>query len=72
MLSALFMGAALPLGAMTHFIVFTTLGNVVGGFFFVAVVKYGHASVVRPGLRDPMRWHDLDENGRSANERDER
>ncbi len=71
-LSALFMGAALPLGAMTHFIVFTTLGNVVGGFFFVAVVKYGHASVVRPGLRDPMRWHEFDENGRSANERDER
>lgn len=55
-LSAVFMGASIPLGACLHFLLFATLGNAIGGFFFVAIVKYGHASVVRPGLRDPLTW----------------
>ena len=56
-LSAVLMGASIPLGACLHFLLFATLGNAMGGFFFVAIVKYGHASVVRPGLRDPLTWH---------------
>ncbi|MEZ4333085.1 MAG: formate/nitrite transporter family protein [Myxococcota bacterium] len=51
-LSAVFAGGEISLSDFARFFVCTTLGNVIGGFFFVAVVKYGHASVIRPGLRD--------------------
>lgn len=55
-LSARFMGAAISWDSFARFLTLATLGNALGGFFFVALVKYGHASVVRPGLRDPMSW----------------
>ncbi|MFD1513578.1 formate/nitrite transporter family protein [Halomarina rubra] len=42
----LFAGA-LGLGNVGYFLLFSTLGNVIGGTVFVALLKYGH--VVRSG-----------------------
>jgi formate-nitrite transporter family protein len=44
-LSAMFMGQGVTLGEFSHFLVWTTLGNVVGGTVFVALVNYGHVAL---------------------------
>ena len=42
-LAAVFAGAGVTMADYGHFLLWTTLGNAVGGVVFVAVVKYGHA-----------------------------
>ena len=42
MFAALYAGLSTP-SAVGHFMLWTTLGNIVGGSVFVALVKYGHA-----------------------------
>ncbi len=49
-LSAMFSGADVSVFDFVRFLFLATVGNIVGGIFFVAIVKYGHASSVRPGL----------------------
>lgn len=46
-LSAMFAGADVTPAEFGHFLLWATLGNVVGGTVFVALLKFGHAS--RPG-----------------------
>ena len=46
-LTALFAGAGVSWSDYVHFITWATLGNVVGGTVFVALLKFGHAS--QPG-----------------------
>ena len=53
-LAAVFAGQGTTLADFGHFLLFSTLGNVIGGVFFVALVKYGHATKVRPGMRHPQ------------------
>jgi formate/nitrite transporter FocA (FNT family) len=43
-LAGVFSGAGVSLGDYGHFLVWTTLGNALGGPLFVAIIKYGHAS----------------------------
>ena len=43
-LAGVFSGERVTFADYGHFLLWTTLGNVVGGPFFVAVIKYGHAS----------------------------
>ncbi len=56
-LAGLFSGQGITLLDYGHFIVWTTLGNVIGGVFFVALIKYSHA--IRGG--DEPERVDLDE-----------
>lgn len=44
-LSAMFMGQGVSLAGFGHFLVWTTLGNTVGGTVFVALVNYGHVAL---------------------------
>lgn len=46
-LAGLFAGQAIGWAAYGHFLLWTTLGNAVGGVVFVALLKYGH--VIEPG-----------------------
>jgi len=46
-LSALFAGAEVSIGDFAHFLLWATLGNVVGGTVFVGLLKFGHVS--QPG-----------------------
>ncbi|MDS0293151.1 formate/nitrite transporter family protein [Halogeometricum luteum] len=46
-LTALLLGQGVGPAGLAHFLVWTTLGNVVGGSVFVGLLNYGHAS--RPG-----------------------
>lgn len=41
-LSAVFAGQGVDLADYGHFLLWTTLGNSIGGIFFVAFIKYGH------------------------------
>ena len=43
-LAGVFVSDKLTLADYGHFILWTTLGNVLGGVVFVALIKYGHAS----------------------------
>ncbi len=43
-LTALFAGHPVGWGAFGRFLLFSTLGNAVGGTFFVGLIKWGHAS----------------------------
>lgn len=45
-LGAMFLGTGVTLGQFVHFIVPTTVGNVVGGAVFVAGLNYGHIALV--------------------------
>lgn len=49
-LAGVFAGQGITLGDYGHFILWTTLGNAIGGFVFVALIKYGHASRSAPDL----------------------
>jgi formate/nitrite transporter FocA (FNT family) len=42
-LSALFMGGGVTLGQFGHFLLWTTIGNAIGGTVFVALLNYGQA-----------------------------
>lgn len=42
-LSAMFLGQAVTLGQLGHFLLWTTIGNTVGGTVFVALLNYGQA-----------------------------
>jgi formate/nitrite transporter FocA (FNT family) len=42
-LASAFAGQGIRTGDILHFQLWTTLGNAVGGPFFVAIIKYGHA-----------------------------
>lgn len=44
-LSAMFLGQGVTLADYAHFLVWTTLGNVLGGAIFVALLNYGHAAL---------------------------
>jgi formate/nitrite transporter FocA (FNT family) len=44
-LSALFLGRGVTLAEYGHFLLWTTLGNVVGGSVLVALVNYGHVAL---------------------------
>ena len=44
-LSAIVLGAGVAPGAFVPFIVFTTIGNVLGGTVFVALLNYGHIAL---------------------------
>ena len=41
-LAGLFAGQGITLAHFGHFLLWTTIGNSIGGVFFVAVIKYGH------------------------------
>jgi formate-nitrite transporter family protein len=43
-LAGVFAGEKVTWGDYGHFLLWTTLGNAVGGPFFVAIIKFGHAS----------------------------
>lgn len=43
-MAALFAGQGMGMSDVGHFLLWTTLGNAVGGTFFVALVKYSHAT----------------------------
>lgn len=43
-LAAVFALPAFTMAQFVHFLVWTTLGNIIGGVFFVALVKYSHAT----------------------------
>ncbi|NJK80394.1 MAG: formate/nitrite transporter family protein [Chloroflexaceae bacterium] len=43
-LAAIFSQQGVTWGEFGHFLLWTTLGNVLGGLVFVALIKYGHAS----------------------------
>ena len=45
-LGAMFLGTGVTLGDFVHFIVPTTVGNVIGGAVFVAGLNYGHIALV--------------------------
>lgn len=45
-LSAMFLGTGVTLGQFVHFLVPTTVGNVIGGAVFVAGLNYGHIALV--------------------------
>lgn len=42
-LSAMFLNQGITLGQLGHFLLWTTLGNTVGGTVFVALLNYGQA-----------------------------
>ena len=52
MFAALFAGQS-TLPAVGHFLLWATLGNIVGGSIFVALIKYSHAG----WADDRIRWH---------------
>jgi formate-nitrite transporter family protein len=43
-LAGLFAGQGISLADFGHFLLWTTLGNAIGGVVFVALIKYGHAT----------------------------
>lgn len=51
-LAGVFVSSELTYNAYGHFLLWSTLGNALGGVFFVAIIKYGH--VVR---REDFRQH---------------
>lgn len=55
-LSAIFAEQSLGWLDFARFVGLAAIGNAVGGVVFVGIVKYGHASVVRPGMRNPANW----------------
>lgn len=50
-LAGLFAGQGITWGDFGHFLLWTTLGNAFGGFFFVSVIKYSH--VIRSQKQTP-------------------
>ncbi|QLG64022.1 formate/nitrite transporter family protein [Halorarum salinum] len=45
-LTALLLGQGVGVGGLVHFLLWTTLGNVVGGTVFVGLLNYGHIALV--------------------------
>ncbi|MEM8530947.1 MAG: hypothetical protein AAGF95_08900 [Chloroflexota bacterium] len=44
MLAAVFANQGVSFADYGYFLVWTTLGNIIGGVVFVALIKYGHAT----------------------------
>ncbi|WP_089878382.1 formate/nitrite transporter family protein [Halogeometricum limi] len=44
-LTAVLLGAGVGVGGLGHFLLWTTLGNVVGGTVFVGILNYGHVTL---------------------------
>ncbi|MDX1623495.1 MAG: formate/nitrite transporter family protein [Gemmatimonadota bacterium] len=44
-LAGVFSGPGVTLGDFWHFLLWTTVGNAIGGVFFVALIKYGHVKI---------------------------
>ncbi|WP_254535801.1 formate/nitrite transporter family protein [Halomarina litorea] len=49
-------GTGVGLGDFAYFLVFSTIGNVVGGTVFVALLKYGHVARSGPRTERPAGW----------------
>lgn len=63
-LPAVLLGVGTDLGDLLVFLGLATLGNVVGGVFFVALVKYAHATDSRRGgMHEPELWRSPDTQG---------
>lgn len=45
-LTAMALGQGVSLSGFSHFLVWTTLGNIIGGVFFVGLANYGHAALL--------------------------
>ena len=45
-LSAMVLGQSVSLGGFGRFLAWTTLGNIIGGVFFVGLANYGHAALL--------------------------
>lgn len=58
-LAGAFSGQGATLADLGHFLLWTTLGNALGGTFFVALLKYSHATQDEPG--DKLGNQKLDE-----------
>ncbi len=52
-LAGLFSGQGVTFGDYLHFLAWATLGNAVGGPFFVAIIKYSHAIEAMPDTDEP-------------------
>jgi len=52
-LAGVFTSASLTFADFGHFLLWTTLGNAIGGVVFVALIKYGHASRGTPRATSP-------------------
>lgn len=50
-LAAIFARQDVSLTTFASFLLYATLGNIIGGVIFVALIKYGHATQVRRGMR---------------------
>lgn len=59
-LPAVLAGSSVGMADFVSFLVLATLGNVVGGVIFVALIKYGHAQSARRGMMDPKTWQSPD------------
>lgn len=59
-LPAVLAGSEVGWSDFGFFLTFATLGNVIGGVFFVALIKYGHARTARRGMMDPETWQSPD------------
>lgn len=44
-LTAMFLGQGVTLGDYSHFIIWTTFGNIIGGSVFVGLINYGHIAL---------------------------
>lgn len=53
-LAGIFAGQGVTFSDFGRFLFYATLGNLIGGVFFVALIKYGHATIVRRGMRHPV------------------
>ena len=51
MLAGVFAGDAVQWSHFFYFLGLATLGNIIGGSVFVAVIKFGHATSIRRGMR---------------------
>lgn len=59
-LPAVLAGSEVGWSDFGFFLTFATLGNVIGGVIFVALIKYGHARTARRGMMDPETWQSPD------------
>ena len=59
-LPAVLAGTGVTLAQFSSMLVLATVGNMVGGVFFVALIKYVHAQGARRGMMDPQTWQSPD------------
>ncbi len=59
-LAGYFAGQGITLADFGHFLVWTTLGNSIGGVVFVALIKYGHVKYTQPEKQEVALSDDSD------------